>query len=581
MKKVFVLFLCLMLFMSYLYKDVKANENLSTDLSSVLTYHSATNSITLNGTVTQQGLITPGSRVNFFVLKPGETFEQEYTSNEMSEAICYFDNLSNLKEGQSFQFSYHFSDGMDYGKYIVRVTCTDYNRNISVADYILFHTSTEMVQTCVDSFRSVTALEFMNLIEYYTDAMGVFDLVGLEEIDVSKMAEMFILVRDGAKNGFFGDENKEISTPEDIKKYIKIAQLLNIFFQGTSYEMGEAYEKYAELVPYLFVKEIDFDNFKILYQDFKANWTTVQELCKNIRLIGIMSYMQNSSNEVLANAMEKYHTELEIDLAYATAKNVDLLEIAKYIDSKNMKSYVGKLGEFVKSTVDKIVAGRRSSTDTKVSRSHGGGGAGVIYPAKEVSPLITEEEQPEIIAKPLFKDLEGFNWAKDAIEELASKGIISGVGESKFEPDRYVTREEFVKMLVLAFDFKSMPDMDMRFVDCDVSNWSYPYIGIAYANGIISGISKYEFGVGEEIKRQDAGVMCKKIIDIKKPFTGETGSIHFADNEDIDEYARESIIVMVNTGVINGFDTGRFNPHLGATRAQAAVIIDRLITYLK
>jgi hypothetical protein len=40
-----------------------------------------------------------------------------------------------------------------------------------------------------------------------------------------------------------------------------------------------------------------------------------------------------------------------------------------------------------------------------------------------------------------FKDIEG-HYAEDIIKDLASKGILKGVSEDKYEPDRLVTRAE-------------------------------------------------------------------------------------------------------------------------------------------
>ena len=62
-----------------------------------------------------------------------------------------------------------------------------------------------------------------------------------------------------------------------------------------------------------------------------------------------------------------------------------------------------------------------------------------------------DTEKEPIREKGSFSDVSGEHWAKEAVEALADKGIISGFGDGSFKPDNNVTREEFVKMAVVAF----------------------------------------------------------------------------------------------------------------------------------
>ena len=43
-------------------------------------------------------------------------------------------------------------------------------------------------------------------------------------------------------------------------------------------------------------------------------------------------------------------------------------------------------------------------------------------------------------------------WAIDSVEELTQMGVLEGTGENRFMPNRMVTREEFIKMLVVSFN---------------------------------------------------------------------------------------------------------------------------------
>lgn len=55
-------------------------------------------------------------------------------------------------------------------------------------------------------------------------------------------------------------------------------------------------------------------------------------------------------------------------------------------------------------------------------------------------------------AESSFRDVRSSHWAKDSIELLSSRGIISGYSGNVFKPDAYITREEAALMLGRVFN---------------------------------------------------------------------------------------------------------------------------------
>lgn len=191
-------------------------------------------------------------------------------------------------------------------------------------------------------------------------------------------------------------------------------------------------------------------------------------------------------------------------------------------------------------------------------------------------------ETPEI-KTPEFDDLNGYDWAKDAIVELLNKKIVSGVGGKNYAPGAYVTREQFVKMLVLS-TAKYDSGAKCTFIDVPETNWSYPYIASAVSNGIISGVSESEFGYGADITRQDMAVIIYRIIKSGD----ESDNDNIAENTDIftdigsvSDYALSAVKHLKDEGLIAGKDNGRFAPRDFVSRAEAAVVISRIMKYIK
>ena len=89
-----------------------------------------------------------------------------------------------------------------------------------------------------------------------------------------------------------------------------------------------------------------------------------------------------------------------------------------------------------------------------------------------------------------FIDIEGVDWAAEAIAALSDKGILNGVGENRFLPNNSVKREEFVKILIEAMNIEQDESVKKSFSDVSESEWYAAYINTAYKNGICKGISE-------------------------------------------------------------------------------------------
>ena len=172
----------------------------------------------------------------------------------------------------------------------------------------------------------------------------------------------------------------------------------------------------------------------------------------------------------------------------------------------------------------------------------------------------------------VFNDIESVPWARESIEGLYKKGVVSGKEPQKFYPTDNVSREEFVKMLVAAFDIRLVGE-EISFEDVPYDAWYYDYIKTAYIAGVVSGVSETLFGTGQDITRQDICTMTYrmlKVCDVALPDSAE--ATEFNDADIISDYAAEAVTAMQKGGIINGDENGSFNPHMPATRAETAKI---------
>lgn len=200
------------------------------------------------------------------------------------------------------------------------------------------------------------------------------------------------------------------------------------------------------------------------------------------------------------------------------------------------------------------------------SSSNRGGGAALTAP-----PISNNVADTQISKELPFNDMADYDWAKEAVTELYKAGIVNGKDNKSFAPGDFVTREEFIKMLVCLLD-KHDENAKADFNDADENAWYYSYIGSAQLYGISNGLGDGRFGVGMLITRQDIAVMASRAAGI----AAKADAPEFADTADISEYAKESVRALASNGMISGMGDGAFAPKQNATRAQAAKILFEL-----
>ncbi|WP_164716358.1 S-layer homology domain-containing protein [Paenibacillus whitsoniae] len=175
-----------------------------------------------------------------------------------------------------------------------------------------------------------------------------------------------------------------------------------------------------------------------------------------------------------------------------------------------------------------------------------------------------------------FADLEGYEWARNEIEELASAGIIKGTSAITFSPGDNISRADFISLLVRALHLHA--DIDDNFDDVTQSDYYYQEVGIAKKLGIAQGMDLYQFEPRVSISRQDMMVVAARAMKVagRQLDDAATDLSGFQDPGEVAAYAVTPLAQLVKKGIIQG-DYGRIKPNDTATRAEAAVIIYRII----
>ncbi|MFX3647528.1 MAG: immunoglobulin-like domain-containing protein [Paenibacillus sp.] len=177
-----------------------------------------------------------------------------------------------------------------------------------------------------------------------------------------------------------------------------------------------------------------------------------------------------------------------------------------------------------------------------------------------------------------FKDVTQ-DWAKDAISALGARGIVKGVGDGEFNPNGQVTRAEFITMLMNMLEL-SDERASTSFGDVKQGEWYHGNIATAQKLGIVNGKPDGTFGVHENITREDMAVMVYKAIQMKQLALLNGEATAFKDEANIANYAKQAVEAIQGAGIINGVGNDEFAPKKNASRAEAAVMIYKLLVLM-
>lgn len=193
--------------------------------------------------------------------------------------------------------------------------------------------------------------------------------------------------------------------------------------------------------------------------------------------------------------------------------------------------------------------------------------------------VATEESTVSTPVEYTFNDISRYPWAVNAIEALASKGIINGLGNGKFEPAQNVKRADFLIMLLKALEISGTAQSNFNDVRSD--KYYANTVGLAKDLGIANGTSDGNFNPEQFISRQDMMVLAERALASKKALAeaDETMLDKFDDKSEISSYAVSSVAKMVNANIVSGTGSS-VEPKANTTRAQAAVIINNIYNYL-
>lgn len=201
---------------------------------------------------------------------------------------------------------------------------------------------------------------------------------------------------------------------------------------------------------------------------------------------------------------------------------------------------------------------------------------GVAVELMKLSKYVTMEFRTAL------EDIRG-HWSERDVVFMAARGVVKGVTPNSYEPERAVTRAEFCALLVRTFGIpQEMPEA-LTFADVPKDRWYFGIVEAAYRAGLVKGVGEGVFAPDRTISRQELAVMLHRALGLAgKPMRLEASEAErllaaFSDATRVASWAQEGVAVGVKAGLLKGYPGGTFAPADATSRASAATVLSRLL----
>ena len=177
---------------------------------------------------------------------------------------------------------------------------------------------------------------------------------------------------------------------------------------------------------------------------------------------------------------------------------------------------------------------------------------------------------------PVGSDVAKDHWAYPYIQKLIEQDVLHGdSGTGNIRPNDPISREEIAAALLNALDIPVDKTGEIAAGDKS-SEWAKDVLATAKAYGVMVGDEKGHMNGQLNAKRAEFAAMIVNVTGIKAADTADLKK--FSDSTSVPKWARNSMTAMVEKGILSGYPDNTLRPNAPITRAEAATLIQKVIS---
>ncbi|MDP4109432.1 MAG: S-layer homology domain-containing protein, partial [Bacillota bacterium] len=171
-------------------------------------------------------------------------------------------------------------------------------------------------------------------------------------------------------------------------------------------------------------------------------------------------------------------------------------------------------------------------------------------------------------------DISG-HWARQYIDYVVGKGLLTGTSATSFSPELSVNRAMIVTVL-WRLEGKPSATGSVSFKDVNGSDYYRDAVNWAVEKGIVKGRSGSTFDPNADVSRQEIAVFLYRYASYKGKGTDKTGNLTgYADKGSISDWALSAMDSVVGGGIITGRGANTLAPQGSAKRGEFAAMLYR------
>ncbi|WP_148505237.1 S-layer homology domain-containing protein [Paenibacillus beijingensis] len=180
-----------------------------------------------------------------------------------------------------------------------------------------------------------------------------------------------------------------------------------------------------------------------------------------------------------------------------------------------------------------------------------------------------------------FNDLKPSDFARNAIDKMATRMVIRGYTDGSFKPDGSVTRAEFASMLIKALGIVPSAESS-AFKDVKKGAWYYDAVSAGVRTGLLKGYTDGNFRPNQTITQQEMAVVLYKALTYGGYEQQSSGTKQLFDTDKgYDAWSEQAVDTLLREGILNKSEPFKIEADKKSTRAESAELLYRVLKTLK
>lgn len=167
---------------------------------------------------------------------------------------------------------------------------------------------------------------------------------------------------------------------------------------------------------------------------------------------------------------------------------------------------------------------------------------------------------------------------RDAIINLASRGVLAGIKKDKFMPNTTVTRA-MVAAVFMRISRDKFINTSMSAKDIMMKDWYFNSVKWAMTHGIVAGYPDGSFKPMKKVSRQELAVMLEGLLKLYNINMPNVVDVDYSAYSYLPAWSRDAVIDVVRKGLLEVNQKGQNAFDKGVSRADFAYAIDKIVEF--